>query len=383
MELNRTPYFSLTRPDDNAYIPTLGYPTTACDLFRSIGCPVTGHEGWNSCYADVDTCSGLAKLIEGEITSWEQIEAAELGLQILMWHDRLDVMVPAFKQHSEKISFYKRTNDDRSDLSFDLFKELIPYYILFVVEEVVERDGLIIDSSCHSSPLIGLPSNSEINYLNTSMYQGTVFTVIPNDFGVSAYFSNRKLKDICQRKSWFQNLYSTVRTGWEKNVRIDPYYEFEAVLPPLLSIVLHRAQSRDKIPEAIFYLRHELRKIRNEIVDLSNHIECLKADGAKQHEIAKICTHIQESFNNIVRATTCDSYLRQNLVKLFLLFPSPLSTIIDALVPEKVDITAKAIADRTVSGQMLSKYLRVDNIAKLLEKHFTVAEMFNLSKRSR
>ena len=48
------------------YIPTIGNATSASDLFRVAAIHRTGHEGWNSCYADVATCVGLARLIEGE-----------------------------------------------------------------------------------------------------------------------------------------------------------------------------------------------------------------------------------------------------------------------------------------------------------------------------
>lgn len=382
MDLNRNPYF-ISKPDDSyASIPTLGFPTTACDLYRAVGYTVNGHEGWNSCFADIETCNGLVTLIEGEVTSWDQIEAAELALQILMWHDRLDVMVPAFKQKSENMVFYKRCEIDRKNLAFDLFKEMAPYDVLFVVEEAIEKGGVIIESSDQASPLIGLDPKMPIFYLNCSRFQAMAFSSIPHDFGVPAYFSNSILKNVCQRNNWFKRLYFSLRSEWEKAVKLDPDFEFDLVLPPLLSIVLHRANKREQIPEAINELRHETLKIRNEIIDFSNYIDEIKQRGVHQNEIYKKCKYIQESFDHIVKATASDSFLHQNLIRLFLSIPSPLISIIDALTPEKVDISSRIIADRTVCGQMLTKYLKVDSIVRLLEKHFTITEVMNIYRQA-
>lgn len=79
------------------YIPTLGCPASAADLYRVAAIVQTGHEGWNSCYSDVTACNGLARVIEGEVRSLEDLQAAETALQVLMWHDRVDILIPAFK----------------------------------------------------------------------------------------------------------------------------------------------------------------------------------------------------------------------------------------------------------------------------------------------
>ncbi len=77
-----------------SYIPTLGYPTSAADMYRVGAIEETGHEGWNSCYTDVHTCNSLARLIEGPIKTRADLQDVETALQLLMWHDRVVALKP-------------------------------------------------------------------------------------------------------------------------------------------------------------------------------------------------------------------------------------------------------------------------------------------------
>src|SRR2546422_1275899 len=128
---SRTATFAVSHHEEqgpgSAYIPTLGYPTSAMDMYRVQGIVGTGHEGWNSCYTDVATCNALAHVVEGEVQSIDDLEAAEVALQILMWHDRVDVLVPAFKFYMEGLVAYARADQPRSRLAFDLFAPCAPH----------------------------------------------------------------------------------------------------------------------------------------------------------------------------------------------------------------------------------------------------------------
>ena len=136
-----------SNPKMRAYIPTKGNPTSANDMYRTVGYTVNGHEGWNSCFTDINTCTSLAKLIEGEVSSWNEINAAETALQLLMWHDRVDILVPGFKQTNGNIKSYVRCEEQRSKLSFDLFKPLNPYDQIYAIENVVTDGSVIVSSS--------------------------------------------------------------------------------------------------------------------------------------------------------------------------------------------------------------------------------------------
>jgi len=67
---SRTATFAVSHHEEqgpgSAYIPTLGYPTSAADMYRVQSIVGTGHEGWNSCYTDVATCNALARVVDGD-----------------------------------------------------------------------------------------------------------------------------------------------------------------------------------------------------------------------------------------------------------------------------------------------------------------------------
>ena len=107
----------------HCYVPTLGYPTGALDLYRLVDFVQTGHEDVNACMTDIDSCVGLSRVIEGPIQSARDLIAAESALQVLMWHERVDVLVPGYKaEHNGAFIGYARIEPERSQLSFDLFQ---------------------------------------------------------------------------------------------------------------------------------------------------------------------------------------------------------------------------------------------------------------------
>jgi hypothetical protein len=155
--MNRGAIWYVTKRDESRpAIVTLGFPTHASDLFYVRGIHKTGHEGWNSCYTDTSTCVGLARLVEGGISSIEDLEAAENALQVLMWHDRVDVMIPAFKFRGDGLASYARCEEPRSDLAFSLFLPCQPYDVIFAVEEVEVQGSQITASNLGGSPIVGL-----------------------------------------------------------------------------------------------------------------------------------------------------------------------------------------------------------------------------------
>lgn len=365
---------SENNPD--AYIPTQGNPTGANDMYSVFGYTETGHEGWNSCYTDVNTCISLAKLIEGEITTWSDIRAAETALQLLMWHDRVDVLVPGFKQVSGNFKSYVRCDEQRSQLSFDLFQPLQPYDQLYAIEMVNCENGYIVSSNYPNSNIVGKTVDAvKSDYLSQTTIQSTVLSSIGLDFGVPAYFTNPLLESNFDKSGYFCKLYQTINTQWTDNKFAPPSIESNIQLPPLISIVLSRASSRDSIPEAITSLREELSDMRKEILRFNHMI----SGAYNQVELEKECKRISQSFDAIFAASRYEgSNVIYPLLKLYNAFTKPISELIKLLNPNFTPDDPRILANRTLTGRMFSNLLITDSMHSLVSHFFTKTEIKSL-----
>lgn len=361
-----------------ASIPTLGAPASASDMFRVVGYTKSGHEGWNSCYTDAYTCQSLSKLVEGEILEWAQIEAAETALQILMWHDRVDIMVPAFKAKQSNFSHYFRCEESRSNLSYELFRPCSPYDVFYAIEEVDVENGEIKKSNYKHSSIIGRELGAVKNsYLKTTPLQSEIFSTLPMDMGVPAYFSDPHIQKFFDKRGHFGQFYGAINKNWQGSSSIIPDIDSNFLLPPLTSIVLTRAKSRDEIPQAIFSLRDELLAVRQEMLGFSESIKSEKS----QAEIEERCKKIKESFEATFPASRHkESKVILPLLQLYKAFKSPVDTLLELLNPNFVPNNPKIIANRTVTGKMFSNLLVTEAMYSLLNRFFTQAEIRNLER---
>lgn len=358
------------------FIPTKGYPGSASDMYRVVGIHTTGHEEWNSCYTDVYTCNALAKIAEGEITTWHEIEAAENALQILFWHDRLDVIVPAFKAKSDSFTHYMRCDEERTDLAFDLFRPCEPYDVMFATEEVEIKDGEIKKSTFDKSKLVNkYLEYAKKNYLLISPIQVSTISSIPSYLRVPAYFSNPIIETFIDKRGFSGKFYSSISKEWGAASQLVPDIDYSMRLPPLLSIVLTRAKSRNDIPSVIFELREELALVRAEFDKFSE----LVKSSFSEREIEDSCKRIQNSFNATFTASReSNSKILLPLLKLYRGFKNPLESIIKVLNPSFELSDPHLLANRTITGKTFSRLLKTDSMHSLLTHFFTEAELRNL-----
>ncbi len=373
--MDRQIQWFVTRMDDShPAIVTLGYPTSVSDLFRVVGIHRTGHEGWNSCYTDVRTSIGLARLIEGDVSSMDDIEAAEAALQALMWHDRVDVIVAGFKYRQSGLVSYARCEDPRSELAFELLSPCQPHDHVFATEEVVIEDRRVRSSSDPESTIVGLDFGEAIRrYLRVTPAQATAISSIPLHMGVPAYFSDPRIEPFTAKRGVAGEFYKTMRQEWNTVTSAVPDIDFSVTLPPLVSIVLDRATSRDSIPEAIRDLRDELEPVRREMLALS---EAIRFRPYGQREIENRCKELRDSFGAVVRASrTPPSPIPLKLLELYSAAKSPLDLLIKHLNPEYSSQDPRVLANRTVTGRMFSRLLATDSISSLLSHFFTPTEI--------
>lgn len=385
--MSRTTYWAVTHNEHDPasgaspYIPTVGNPTSASDMYRVVGYSKTGHENWNSCYTDVNTCISLAKLIEGEVSSWADIRAAETALQLFMWHDRVDVLVPGFKQTSNNFMSYVRCDEERSQLSFDLFQPLQPFDQIYAIENVSCENNVIISSNYENSSIIGKDlQDAKQNYLNKTPLQSTVLSSIALDFGVPAYFTNPLLESNFDKAGYFHNLYKTLNSDWINNEFIPPTIESNIQLPPLMSIILTEATSRETIPDAMLSLRDKLQDIRKEILTFNQMI----TGSYNQIELEAECKRISESFNSIFAASRYDgSKVIFPLLKLYKFFKSPFNELLKTYNPNYTPTDPRVLANRTLTGKMFSELLITDSMHSLVSHFFTQAEVRSLEHDAR
>lgn len=366
------------------YIPTMGNATSASDLFRVAALHQTGHEGWNSCYADVASCVGLARLIEGELHGYADLVAAELALQVLLWHDRVDILIPGLKARVSEGGggrSYIRCEDPRSELAFDLFRPLVPFDQIFALEEVRVEDSTVKDSTLQNSEVVGLPLEEvRRSYLSLSPRQAAALSSIPLQMGVPAYFSDPRLKAFDDPRAFFGDLYSSIAAGWQETVEAVPDVEYSLQLPPLVAVVLDRAATRNGIPEAISDLREETAIARKELVGFSELVR-----GARtQKDIENRCKEIKASFEAVVPASRKrQASIILPFLKLWKVAKTPLDTLIHALNPDYQPEDARLLANRTVTGRTFAKLFATDSMHSLLTHFFTRAELKNLEKSLR
>jgi hypothetical protein len=382
---SRTTYWAVTHSENDpktglgAIIPTLGNPTSASDMYRVKGYTTTGHEGWNSCFTDINTCSSLAKLIEGEISSWRDIRAAETALQLIMWHARVDILIPGFKQEfNSGFQSYVRCDQKRSQLSFDLFKPLQPYDQIYAVESVKIDGGIILESNFQESNIVGKTTEqSTKSYMESTQHQVSVMSSIALEFGVPAYFTNPLLESGFDRAGYFYRLYQSINSDWNNFTFTPPIIESNILLPPLLSIVLTRAKSRDSIPEAIVELRDELQVVRNEIESFNSMI----SGAYNQVELEKECKRVSESFESAFSASRYDgSKVIFPLLKLREALTKPFHVLRGIFDPNFVPHDPRIVANRTLTGKMFSNLLITDSMHSLLTHYFTSSEIKALER---
>ena len=151
---------------------------------------------------------------------------------------------------------------------------------------------------------------------------------MPLEFGVPAYLTNPLLESSFDKAGYFYNLYKALNSDWNSSEFIPPTIESSIRLPPLLSIVLSRASSRDAIPEAIIEIRGETAQVRNEILGFNAMI----SGAYNQVELENECKRITQSFESIFKSSRYeDPNVIFPLLKLYKAFTKPIDELIKIL----------------------------------------------------
>ncbi len=401
MTADRTTYI-VTRPDETStggsgpgsYILTFGAATTAIDQYRTVGIHDTNIGNLSVALTDIQSVAAIAKIAEGGIVDYREIEAAEVALQALLLHDYVHVVTHAPKVEFENglITYARLDRGMRTDFGFELFQLADSRDWIIAPEYVREQDGRIIESSLRNSPLVGKTlddvrdQDNRFTYWNAEIADAINATI--QEHGVPLYLSDDSLTKARRGDGFSKHFYHRMRISWNEAVGDMPSLVCTFALPPLLAIVFDRLDNRADLKSVVKDLREETEGVRVELHRLND----LVTSSQSQSEIENQISHIVQSFDAIVPESRLSDAQRvrrnisvvHRLVRPIVKFMAALATdagiSYDDIVQsaggiEELVLESESIVDRTVTAKTFSNLIETEAIQSLVKHHFTPAEI--------
>jgi|GEM_PF-2194216 len=405
MSHNRSGYI-VSRPEEtratgspaSSYIPTHGAATKAVDQYRTVGIYSNGLANARAAFTDVTAVASLSKIAEGGLSDIKDIQAAETGLQALLLHDVVHVLVPAPKiDHGNGfISYLRNDNGIRTQFGFDLFSAAQSRDWLIAGEFIEAQDNKIVNSTLNKSTLIGhsLDDLRSKTYLNKAAAESINVTVEMHK--VPAYLTDPELIIPRAGDGFPKHFYHRFNTSWKSATGGLPPIVCTFDLPPLLAIVLNRLNNREDLLDTVVALREELQPVREELHEFNQIITAATSSA----EIERRVKHIEESFDSIVPETRMSGVekRRRGILKIHRLV-KPLAKFAvnfatgngasweDALgafngIEENL-YENDAIVQRTITAQTFKNLLDTDGLQSLVKHHFYDSEISAIEKSLR
>lgn len=381
----------------SSYIPTEGAIASAFDAYRTFEISHIENKPDSWSMLDVDSIAALGRVIDGPITSKEDLVMAEQALRAMLFHESTQVLVPSLKiDHGGFICYQRLDKGLRNSASYEALKVLDSRDLLFTTEYLEVSERIVTSSSNPRSGLINRSVESFGNgYELVLKSSSEVSITLPNRIGATTYFSNPELTKHCStyESGFIKRLYDSIEKPWFEIAQASPPIEVDIKLPPLISIVFSRASYRDEIPDVIRQLREELIVSRKELVRFNSLID----EGLNQRDYMAQVNRIQDSFNAIVaesQLTDAEIIKRKilgvwNLIRpvanAYVASNFTLFNTLDefmAVYQSMEDRVKKSsrIVSRNVPASTMSETLKVDNIFMSAKKILTESEMKLFSK---
>lgn len=397
--------YYVTRQDESVpktgvstYVPTLGHPASAIDIYRTVGVHSIENKPASWCFTDLEAASALGRIIDGPITSGSDIEFAESALRSLLLHEYTEILVPCVKVsfqdgHTQYLRLDKKI---RNEASFTAFQVANTFDRLLATKLVTVSNGKFINSSNNRSPLI----NTDIELFGEqypSMLKtiGELAHAFPSQLGATTCFANQLLLNSMHggAAGFIDEMYNRVYRPWYDIAQSVPSLHLDLKLPPLLAIVLSRASWREKIPEVLKDLREELHQLRSELNRLNKMIDtCMP-----QAEIISQTKKVNESFDAIVpesllttaelrwrRVVSIFNFIRP-VQQLYSIAADPLSAepskFFDLVQSAKHVVRKDSrIVSRSIPAAKMAELLKIGNIRYSILTHFTEQEVKLIAK---
>lgn len=392
--------FIVTHPEEtrglgngsSSYIPTIGHIASAYDIYRTVGIAGVSNVPKSWAFTDLDSVAALGRIVDGPITSGEDIVRAESALRAALLYEFSEVLVPCVKaDHGNGFIGYLRFDKEfRNSASFEAFSCVPCRDHLLAVEYVRLKDGEIVKSSRNESYLLGKGASDSIHNLNYVTNQTSeIAAALPMQLGAATHYTGSIYSAITDRSpsDFIDQLYRRIYRPWMEVAQAGPQLRVELKLPPLLAIVLNRANFRSDVPIILKELREELAPVREDLVRLNQMIDsCLK-----QSEIYSQAQRISESFDAIVAEsllTPIELKYRRFMAVFSLLRPvrqiysiaaDPLSADHEKFIEsfrsakEAIKMNSRVVS-RSVAASKFSELLRIGSVRDMVTSHFTSEE---------
>ncbi len=392
-------YF-VTRDDEtagpggrDAPIPTFGHIATVFDLYRAAAVSKVRNHPGSWCFTDTHAASALGRIIDGPILSRSDIEKGETALRAILLHDVVDIVVPSVKvrQDNNFVSYVRFDKGVRNQAAFAALNVAPCSDYLLAVELIDVRNGEITGSTNSSSPLIGNAlDDQETNYSCLLSAAANVVNALPMQIGAAAHYCADPFTKALKPgpAGFIDELYQRIERPWMEIAQMEPALFIDVKLPPLIAIVLNRAQHREKIPEVLKDLREELAPVREDL----KRVNLLLDSSISQADLNAQVRSINESFDAIVpEALLTDAERRRRRITTVFRLAKPIWQIYSLAVnllaadPDKLIQIVKNIGEavpqnqkivaRSVTAAKFSELLRVDSARGLVTSHFSPQEI--------
>lgn len=389
--------------EDGPTIPSEGFATSAVDLCRYQGLAKNNNLDFNFCYSDRHTIECLGRLIEGPITCVEDLEGAENALQIIFWHDVLELLSPAVRFHIQPKndaevckSYHRAGYSSRSEKpafgipasAMELLEGLRTEQGFLAQEAFIAPELItvvadqVMASSDPQSPLLGQPFGTIDKYL---MQEGTkhwnAVGAMPLELASPAYFSDPRVDPYLGSRGFLERFYSAVKEPWERSLKEIPMATVAIDIPPLVAIVLDAADTRETIPAAILKLREELRAAREEMRTFNRRLQSVSTEK----DLLAMTRSLQAAFDAtfVVARKTNAARRRHTLFRAFFVVGAIRRPLSAAMRWCKSDFGSNdpfILVDRTQTTKMFSELLDVESIYGLLETFLSEQERMMLHR---
>jgi hypothetical protein len=403
--MHPTALLIVTRPEEtqgmgSSTIPTIGHTASSFDVYRTVG--ISGIENAPDSWAftDLESVAALGRIVDGPIVSGKDIDRAESAVRAAILYEFAEVAVPCVKADygNGLISYLRFDNDFRNKASFEAFGCSPCRDHLLAIEYVNLKNGEIVQSNYKESQLIGKATSDIQHNLNyVTARSSEVAATIPMQFGAATHYTGAAYSAVTERSpsGFIDELYSRVYRPWMDVAQAGPQLQVELKLPPLLAIVLSRANSRSDVPTVLKELREEMAPIRKDLV----YLNCMIDSCVDQSEIYARAKRISESFDAVVAEsllTPVELRWRRfisifNLVKpvkqIYTIAADPLSADHEKFIEIFQSATAAVqkdsrIVSRCVAASKFSELLRVGSVRDMITSHFTNEEQLLIHKQS-
>jgi len=382
----------------SSLIPTIGSAASAIDQYRIVSLASTNLPELGAAFTDVDALVALTKIAEGGITGVADLEAAETALQALLLHDIVYPLIPAPKVDfgNGLISYCRPDGGRRSQLAFDLINSIGGRDHLVAPEFLIVEEGIVRASTMDGSSSIGrtLEAISSNGYSDTLANEA--INVAAETHGIPAYLASKQMQHLRRGDGFQKRFYGRLQTSWAKATGDIPPIVCSFSLPPLLAVVLHRANHREDLASVIDELRQELADARAELRDFNASITRTSTAA----EIEARVRRLDASFDAIVpesRLSPAERRKRrilsfQGLVRPVLKFAMAFATKSGASLADGLNaaggardliIESRALIDRTVTARSFVGLMQTESLQALVQHHLKDAEIAAIEKSLR